>query len=191
MNEIKDFFDKLAPTWDERENCTTERKRALLERVGIGCGDKVLDVASGTGVVTGIIHSLSGEDVVGVDISPNMVAIAKQKYEDCPWARFEEGDVMEKDLGKYDFALIYNAYPHFPDPEALSKRLAGLLTEGGRFAIVHSLSRKTLDRHHECCQHISRSLAAPKEEGRFFEKEFVIEQADEGEDFYLLTGRKK
>lgn len=187
----RQFFDRLAPSWDENETCPVERKRALLARLPLQAGDRVLDLACGTGVVTGLVHEITSAPVVGVDISPKMIEIARQKYKDEPWASFVEGDLFNVPLARCDFALIYNAYPHFADPKGLSARLEALLDKGGRFAILHSLSRKQLDAHHAHCMDLSRSLEEPQAEARHFAKEFVIDLAQEGDDFYLIAGHKR
>ncbi|MBO4535204.1 MAG: class I SAM-dependent methyltransferase, partial [Clostridia bacterium] len=180
------------PSWDQGETCSDSRKRALLAGLGIRQGDRVLDVACGTGVVTALLHELTQSPVVGVDISPKMIEIARGKYADRPWASFHEGDFVEMDVGQgFDFVLIYNAYPHFEDPRALSAKIAEVLKPSGRFAILHSLSRAQLDMHHAHCMDVSRRLLPPKEEAKYFEREFCVEQASEGDDYYLIAGAKR
>lgn len=190
--KVKDFFDHRAPTWDQGETCPIERKRALLGRLPIRVGDRVLDVACGTGVMTALVHERSQAPVAGVDISPKMVDIAREKYANCPWASFVAADFVTADVeGQYDFVLVYNAYPHFDDPAALAAKMAQVLGPSGRFAILHSLSRAQLDAHHAHCMDVSRSLRCPQEEAKAFERYFAVEQADEGDDFYLISGVKR
>ncbi len=193
MKAVESFFDNLAPSWDACEGCLEETKRELLSRIKIKEGDRVIDLACGTGVVTDLIHELSHEDVLGIDISSEMLKIARKKYRGRSYAHFVHADFMEMDMKEaYDYVVIYNAYPHFMDPKALSKKLASSLKEGGRFAIVHSLSRKELSRHHSGKVHpLSRDLLPPNEEAIYFKDEFEIELSEEGERHYLLLGRKK
>jgi len=190
--KVQAFFDRLAPSWDSGEACTVERKRALLGRLDIRTGDRVLDVACGTGVMTSLIYERTHSPVLGVDISAKMVEIAREKYEGFAWATFLNADFVEIETeGKFDFVLIYNAYPHFDDPKALSAKMAKVLGPHGRFAILHSLSRAQLDMHHAHCMDVSRSLQAPQEEAKYFEGEFDVQQASEGQDYYLIAGAKK
>ena len=190
MNQTKEFFDALAPKWDEGQEAKEGFILSLLRQIGIQKGDRVLDLACGTGVITEHLHDLSGEDVLGLDLSSKMIEIAKKKYEGKGWAHFEEGDFLS--WGKeerFDVIVLYNAYPHFLDPKRLSACLAKHLKDGGKFAIVHSLGRKKLDEHHANIPgNISRSLLPPKEEASFFRGDFDVFLQKEGEDFYLLAG---
>ncbi|MFI7640865.1 class I SAM-dependent DNA methyltransferase [Nonomuraea sp. NPDC049400] len=54
----------------------------------------VADVGSGPGLVTAHLHGL-GLDVFGVDLSPEMVALARRTH---PGLRFEEGSMLDLDL---------------------------------------------------------------------------------------------
>jgi 2-polyprenyl-3-methyl-5-hydroxy-6-metoxy-1,4-benzoquinol methylase len=192
MSEIKDFFDKLAPSWDDGAKGKENEIKALLGRLGIKKGDDVLDLACGTGVITSYLHDLSSNDVTGLDLSPKMIEMAKRKYLDKPWAHFEVGDFLSwSSLKLFDFIVVYNAYPHFLDPKVLSSCLAKKLRNGGKFAIVHSLGRKELDKHHSNvpCS-ISRNLLSPQEEALNFADGFKIDLTEEGENFYLLRGVK-
>jgi SAM-dependent methyltransferase len=53
--------------------------KLLIERAAPGPGEQVLDLACGTGIVTRQVAPLVGETgkVVGVDISPDMLAVAR------------------------------------------------------------------------------------------------------------------
>jgi len=190
-NEIKDFFDGLAPNWDANEDTSDEKILSLLQRIGIKKGDAVLDVACGTGRITSLLHGLCGTDVLGVDISEKMIAIAKKKYEDKPWAHFECGDFCAmKGKKKYDVIVLYNAYPHFLKPEELKNAFARCLKQGGLFAIVHSMGRERLRLHHEGVpSYVSRNLDHVSIEAERFTQDFTIILTEEDEDHYLVIER--
>lgn len=192
MNQTKEFFDALAPTWDEGQEAIEDSVLALLAKIGIKKGDRVLDLACGTGAITGYLHGFSEKDILGLDLSSGMIEIAKKKYAGEEWAHFEEGDFLSwEKKERFDVIVLYNAYPHFMDPTRLSGCFFKHLNGGGRFAIVHSLGRKKLDKHHAHVPgNISRSLLSPKEEASFFSDDFDIFLQEEGENFYLLAGRK-
>jgi len=191
--EIKDFFDGLAPHWDANEDTSDERILSLLQRIGIKKSDAVLDVACGTGRITSLLHDLSGADVFGVDISEKMIALAKKKYEDKPWAHFECGDFCAmKGEKKYDVIIVYNAYPHFLKPEKLKNAFSRCLKQGGLFAIIHSMGREQLSRHHEGIPSlVSRNLEKASVEAEHFFPNFLTVTAVEGESYYLIVGKKK
>ena len=59
------------------------------------------------------------------------------------------GDVETVDFGKkFDVIVVYNAFPHFPEPENLIRTLSGLLNPGGMLTVAHGMSRAAIDRHH-------------------------------------------
>jgi len=57
-------------------------------------GGPVADVGCGPGYVTGYLHE-AGVDVFGIDLSPEMIAIARRDYPDL---RFEVGTMTDLDL---------------------------------------------------------------------------------------------
>lgn len=192
MNLVKDYFDSIAPNWDSNQPDKNEIIRSLIDKISIQKGDLILDLACGTGTITGLLHEFSEERVCGLDLSPKMIEIAKTKFKGKDWAYFEAGDFLAwESERKFDVIVLYNAYPHFKDPSLLNECFSKHLNEGGKFAIVHSLGRKELDAHHaNVPQQVSRSLSSPKDEAKHFEKNFRILIQDEGEHFYLLAGSK-
>ena len=192
MNPVKDFFDTMAPKWDERATDDLEYVRSLLSRVDIPSGGSILDLACGTGVISGLLQRLYSAHVTGMDLSPKMIEIAKKKYAGNDGVTFVCGDFMELEGGAYDFIVLYNAYPHFLEPERLSLALSTHLTPNGGFVILHSLGRDQLRSHHEPLgPHLSRDLDAPEVESRFFQREFEVVKAEEGACFFLIYGRKR
>ena len=191
-NEIRDFFDERAEAWDDHADDDLAFVRTLFEKVGIKKGDRVLDLACGTGVVTGLLHELSGAPVLGIDIAPKMIEVAKRKYEGKDYASFLAMDFLDYEGEPFDAIVIYNAYPHFVDVDALVHKLSACLKEGGRAAIIHSAGRKALEKHHHGLSHsISRNLLPVKEEIIPFLKEFDPVAYDEGEDRYYFVLAKK
>ena len=199
MNElIEKYFDNLASDWDSFQDCPEDVKRALIKSSGIYMGARVLDVACGTGAITRILHDLTGEKVKGVDLSGEMISVAKHKFEGCDWAEFEHIDFLdmkEYDTNKqgeafeaFDFVVIYNAYPHFLDVDALCRKAHAVLNRGGKLVIVHSIGRDCLNSHHkQHADHVSRPLGTPEEEARSFSKYFDVSVAEESDKHYLLV----
>ncbi len=191
-NIIEKYFDNLAKDWDSYQDCPEDVKRALLERAGISKGDHVLDVACGTGAIAGVLHELTGETVKGVDISGEMISVAKSKYANCSWAQFEHADFLNMEEGFFDDVVIYNAYPHFLDVNFVVEKAARMLKSGGKLVIVHSLSRERINSHHK--QHadrVSRPILSPEEEAKHYNHDFETKIAEEDEEHYLLVLEKK
>lgn len=193
MNNIEIFFDEMASSWDQRESHTTKEKIDLLDEVKINKNDKIIDIACGTGVLTSLLHLYSNEKIIGVDISSKMIEIAKEKYKNDNYCSFYHLDLMDLDeSNKFDVAIIYNAYPHFLDPDALSLKLSKILNKDGKFAILHSLSRFELVKHHaQRANNVSRTLDSPINESRYFTPYFDIICAKENEHTFVLIGKLK
>ncbi|ETW23519.1 hypothetical protein MGAST_13675 [Mycobacterium gastri 'Wayne'] len=93
----------------------------------------ILEFASGTGM---ILEGLSQQyDISGVDLSPEMIAIAKQKLPDVD---MRVGDIAKLDFGKtFDAVLcVYDSINHLPDWESWCATFANArkhLNQGGLF----------------------------------------------------------
>lgn len=191
-NEIQEFFNRLAPTWDKASDDDLTWVSSVLKGVGITPKTKILDLACGTGVITGILASLSDEPVLGMDLSDEMIKRAKAKYQGSPNIAFICQDFLKYEEGAFDFIVIYNAYPHFIHPRELSQSLAKNLTSKGRFLILHSRGKEAINAHHKgISTSLSRNLTAPEEEWGAFEEEFNLIQSQDHPDCYLILGEKK
>lgn len=188
-SDVRDFFDALAPNWDAYAKDDLSYVASLLSRIPSPKGGRVLDLACGTGVISGLLHEWSHGVVHGLDIAPNMIAIAKGKYAGFDGISFETADFLEWDGDRYDAIILYNAYPHFVDVSAFIEALKRHLKPSGRFAIIHSIGRAQLHHHHEgLAATISRNLLPVEEEGERYRHDFALDVVDEGDHFYLLSG---
>jgi SAM-dependent methyltransferase len=108
---------------------------------------KVLDVGVGSGW-TSELFSKAGYDVTGIDISPDMIALAKLR--DCS-ARFLVSDYEVGPIaGKFDAAVIYDALHHADNEYLVIKNVFDALVSGGVFITIepgrgHSTSTNSLD----------------------------------------------
>lgn len=153
--EIIAFFDKLASGWDKTNTRNEEVIAEILEKGGIRKGIKVLDVACGTGVLFPD-YLKTGADITGIDISENMVKTAREKFPDV---KIICGDATDFPLEeKFDAIMIYNAFPHFDEPEKLINNLAEALDSNGRLSIAHGISEKELA---ECHSGSARNISVP------------------------------
>ena len=121
MNQAEiDFFDKLAPTWDENEIMSTpERIKDILGKLGISKGMKILDLGTGTGVLIPYLSEMVGKEglVTAIDLSEGMLSLARKKYSDLNNVEFLKIDFEEEQIpGEYDMAMLYSVYPHLHSP---------------------------------------------------------------------------
>jgi ubiquinone/menaquinone biosynthesis C-methylase UbiE len=106
-----------------------------------------LDLGSGTGVVS-LALARRGFDVVGVDHSPEMTEVARQKLRDADVrgsCRFVIGDVRQLPFGDGEFACVtcQGLLHHLDDLEPCLRELARVLRPGGRFYISEPCSDET------------------------------------------------
>lgn len=192
MNKVQDYFDSLAPRWDEGEIYPESRREELLSRLGIRPGEKVLDLACGTGIITPLLAKLSGSHVDAIDLSSKMIQKAKEKYAGDSRLSFISGDFLDYPFAsRYDWVVVYNAYPHFLDVEAFKRKVLEVLNERGKFAIVHSMSAKELsEHHHNVDPSLFREIPSFKEEAEKYEPEFRILKLEE-DDHVIVVAEKR
>ena len=190
ITEIKnrEFFNELSKTWDSTNTASTS---VLFDNLLIHKGDKVLDVACGTGVLTKGIYERCQCRVVGIDISDEMLKNAKINNEGVDVEYICESFYDYVSDG-YDIIVIYNAFPHFIDLEAFKASIYRNLKNDGKFIICHSLSRDELNEHHSpLTKDISRDLTDVEKEADFFKDLFIIDTAKEDDHSFVILGHKK
>ena len=77
---VREFFDARAALWDEKMVINEEAIRIILDKAGVEKGKDILDVACGTGVMIPFYLQRDVSSIDGIDISPEMVKIAKEKF---------------------------------------------------------------------------------------------------------------
>lgn len=190
---IRQKFDTWAPDWDSFGEPKPEILAFLLQQIPQGHYEKILDLGCGTGVMSGPLKETFGGEVLGLDLSSEMIKIAKQKYQGQEGISFQAGDFYEFEGTGFDLILIHNAYPHFLDVDALCNKANDVLKEGGILAVMHSIGRQELNHHHEdSAMPISFLLASPQEEGaRFAEKFAFVDGAETNSYYYFILKAKR
>lgn len=186
---VIDFFDRCAPSWDAEMIRDDEIISTILDNAGITAGKRVLDVACGTGVLIGDYLKRDVKSITGIDISPEMTARAKLKFTDSRVEFFCcDAEQFESDK-KYDAIMIYNAFPHFPDPEKLFSHLTLLLAEGGTLTIAHGMSREKIDAHHHgAAQEVSVGLMEADRLAALMEKYLTVSIKISDDRMYQVVG---
>ncbi|UWQ17091.1 class I SAM-dependent methyltransferase [Jannaschia sp. M317] len=112
--------------------------KTLLDLVALKPGDRVLDVACGTGVTTRLARQAVGHGgrVTGLDINAGMLRAARDLARDMD-IEWLQSDVVDTALpsGTYDVVLSQHGYHYFPDQAAALTEFHRLLTPGGRIAL--------------------------------------------------------
>jgi ubiquinone/menaquinone biosynthesis C-methylase UbiE len=113
----------------------------LLEYAAPQPGERVLDVACGTGSVARHVAPLVGAagQVVGLDSSPAMLAVARALPPAPTGATiaWQEGDAIRLDLPDeaFDLVLCQQGLQFFPDRAAALREMRRVLAAGGRVVI--------------------------------------------------------
>lgn len=190
--DIRRFFDERAPEWDENTIRNEEVIVKILDNAGIMKGSEVLDVACGTGALFADYIKREVSHVTAIDLSPEMIRIARENYKD-PRLKIICGDIEVYEPGrKYDVCMLYNAFPHFPQPELLIRVLSGMLRPGGRLSIAHGMSAEQLKEHHsgEALKH-SRNLPDTDELAKVMSRYIEVDCQVSDDTMYQVAGYKR
>jgi SAM-dependent methyltransferase len=128
------FFDNHAKL-NSYDVFTADSNARLINRfkmlTGLSVGSRIADLGCGSGVFTELLRQ-SGYEVVGIDISPKLIAVGKEIY---PNLDLREGDVENLPFaaGSLDGVLLAGLVHHFPDPTRCAEEVFRVLRTGGRF----------------------------------------------------------
>jgi len=189
---VIDFFDGLAPEWDAEMIRDDGKIGKILDIAGVGENKSVLDVACGTGVLVPDYLARNVGKLTGIDISSAMIEIANSKFSD-PRVTFINGDVEDYVPDElYDCCVVYNAFPHFPDPERLIKVLAGFLRSSGKLTIAHGMSREDINGHHsQVASEVSLGLMSASELSELMSLYVDVDTVLSNEHMYAVSGTKR
>ena len=190
--DVIEFFDRMAPGWDDDLIRSDAIISKILDGAGVTAGKSVLDVACGTGVLFPDYLQREVGALVGVDISPEMVKIAQSKYpgENIRVLCADVETLPQEPL--YDCIMVYNAFPHFPDPAQLLQVLAGMLKPGGTLTVAHGMSRAQIDhRHQGSASRVSVGLIHEDALANMMAKHLNITVKISDDRMYQVTGIKE
>ncbi len=129
----------LSPAqWDEQftrqAGWTRQTRFHLYRRANLLRAARVLDVGSGTGVVTAELAAQTRGQVIGLDVDPEMVAYARENY---PQAEFRLGDAHHMDLpsGSFDVTACHFLLLWCRDPRQVAAEMVRVTRPGGSILI--------------------------------------------------------
>jgi SAM-dependent methyltransferase len=115
---------------------TTPPAANLVRFAGVAGGQKVLDVACGTGVVA-VTAARLGARVTGLDITPELLERARENARMAGVSiEFHEGDVEELPFAPGEFDVVLSQYGHMfaPRPDVTIAEMLRVLRPGGTIA---------------------------------------------------------
>jgi ubiquinone/menaquinone biosynthesis C-methylase UbiE len=139
-------WDLAAPAYEDLWRAQTAAAQiALLAAVPPAPGERVLDVACGTGLVAFAAARAVGADgrVLGIDLSGRMVDAARQRAAarqevptaDLSFARMDAEALDLPDAG-FDVALCALGLMYLPEPERALREMRRVLRPGGRLGLA-------------------------------------------------------
>lgn len=119
--------------------CMRESGEALVRKIGIAKGQRVLDLGCGDGT-TAVPSAQLGAEVLGVDIASNLVTAGMRRAIelDLRNLRFQEGDASDlKDLPDRSFDRVVSLFGAMfaPKPFDVAKEMVRVTKPGGRITM--------------------------------------------------------
>lgn len=110
----------------------------LLERVAPRPGDRVIDVACGTGIVARVARERLGADahIVGVDLAPPMLAVARSVDPSIDWRQGDATALPVSADERFTVLTCHQGLQFMPDKPAAVREMRRVLDSGGRLAIA-------------------------------------------------------
>ncbi len=113
-------------------------RRALVDAVDPRAGERILDVATGTGMVAAELLARAPVSVVGIDQSPDMLAGARARFARAGRSRVEliegQAEALPFAAESFDALTVTYLLRYVEDPRATVRELARVVRPGGRVA---------------------------------------------------------
>jgi ubiquinone/menaquinone biosynthesis C-methylase UbiE len=109
-----------------------------LDALQASAGDRVLDIACGTGIVARVARERLGDGayIVGTDISPDMLAVARSVAPDIDWREGNAGALPLREGEQFDVVVCQQGLQFFPDKSAAAAEMRRALAPKGRLAVA-------------------------------------------------------
>lgn len=156
--QVEDYFDKVAAkNWSQLTSdapvsgirATVRAGRDRMRAVLLNwlpedlSGARILDAGCGTGAFA-LEAARRGADVVGVDLSPNLVAVAEQRSAGQVLSgsvTFVAGDLLDPEFGTFDYLVSMDALIHYD--MAVAVEMLGELGERVRSGMLFTFVPRT------------------------------------------------
>lgn len=192
IEKTRNYFNSIAPEWDKMCHHDLKKMETIVQLAGIRENDRILDIATGTGVMIPCLLKTNPKSITAIDLSEEMIRLAREKF--CQMnviCKVENFYDMDDD--GFNFAMAYSCYPHFKDKTAFSRKLNDCLKPGDRFMVAHSESKEVINSRHSGDQvkKVSDMLEAVEKESCHFREQFEIDIMVDTPEFYTISGTKK
>jgi len=148
VDHVVDFFDRIAPAYDTWAGGQHARIAArLVDLASPAKREHVLDVGTGTGLVAHLVAPrVAPGTVIGIDLSDNMLAVARsgehKKSKNIQFLGMAAEHLVFRP-GTFDLVTMGEALAYFSDPTTALEEAHRVLKPGGRLAV--SCQRRSLN----------------------------------------------
>ena len=143
MTAVTDQYQSISASYAEaREAPATVylEEPSVVAALGAVAGRSVIDYACGTGYYTRLLKRLGAERVLGVDLSPQMIAAARAEEASPLGVDYAVSDAAKAEgFGSFDLATAVFLFNYADDAETLAAMFANVaanLADGGRLVAV-------------------------------------------------------
>ena len=132
------MFDEISSRYDFLNNIISFGvhkfiKKIAVSSIGIQDGDKILDLCTGSGDITGIIKKKYPKcQIFGLDFSSKMLEIASKKYPDVIYTKCDASKMPYKQ-DSFDFVISSFGFRNIEKKEETLFEIKRILKNGGKF----------------------------------------------------------
>ncbi len=110
----------------------------IIARLKVTPSDSLIDIACGTGIVARLAREALGPGprIVGVDVAPAMLAVARGVGPTIDWREGSAMSLPVKDQEDFSMLTCHQGLQFFPDKAAAVSEMRRVLVPGGRVAIA-------------------------------------------------------
>jgi len=133
---VTEHFEKMAAEYDywKNKNWYYYEELKRIARVYANGAKNVLDAGCGTG---NILRSINIKRGIGIDVSPAMIKIARERNADRKNIEFFSSNIASfQTREKFDLILLMDVIEHLTDPKAVILSLKNLSSNTGRIVIT-------------------------------------------------------
>ncbi|MBL1179224.1 class I SAM-dependent methyltransferase [Pantanalinema sp. GBBB05] len=139
-SKVRTQYNQVASIYDQRWNSYISNTLSFLKTwADLPPTATVLDIACGTGELERLILAEHPtQPMVGVDISEQMLEVARQKLQNYPNIKFElaSASALPFDDVSFDTVISANSFHYFDDPNIALKEMKRVLKPNGNLIIL-------------------------------------------------------
>lgn len=135
INYTKEWVDRIFDMYLTED--IKQTRKSVISNLSLHNGDRVLDIGCGTGFLVNDINSQNIQElaITGIDISPDMVQIAKEHFPDMDFKVADATELPFKD-NSIDKVSSMQTFAYIDNYQRAMKEVFRVLKPGGRFVLL-------------------------------------------------------